>query len=106
MFLKLPIKYLSHYPYFSTVDTSIYQKKANISKWFPNHEQYFKKEQFVTPSIVNPTVKVPSKNNLDETQDTEFKTAITNVLKVLRESKEGTNKDLNELKEDLNKLVN
>lgn len=49
---------------------------------------------------------VPSENNLDGTQDTEFKTAIISMLKQLRESKEVTNEDLNELKEDLKKLVN
>lgn len=63
------------------------------------------KRQFAIPSIINPTVMVPSKNSLDETQDTDFKTAITNMLKELRESKEGKNNHLNELREDLSKSV-
>lgn len=63
------------------------------------------KRQFAIPSIINPTVMVPSENSLDETQDTDFKTAITNMLKELRESKEGKNNHLNELREDLSKSV-
>lgn len=47
-----------------------------------------------------------SENYLDEAQDTEFRRAITNLIKEFEDFKENVNKQLNELKENNNKCWN
>lgn len=57
------------------------------------------------PELINSTVTVPNKNNLDKTQDTEFKRTIINKFKEFKEFKENMNKLLNECTEGRNKIV-
>lgn len=83
------------------------KNKNKDKKTSKRNKQYEGTRHYVTPQKTYHSYGMfSSENYLDELQDTEFRRAITNLIKELEAFKENVNKQLNEFKENNNKCWN